>query len=1002
MTIPPRLLPLFPSTTPDTPRRAGGEETWPGDATRLAAALGRALRGSVDFGPGARALYATDASNYRHVPIGVVVPRDEADLLAALEVCREQRAPVLFRGAATSLAGQTCNAAVVLDLTRHLNQVLEIDPAARTARVQPGLVLDRLNDALRPHELIFGPDPATHTHCTLGGMIGNDSCGVHAMWGGRTSANVERLEVVTQDGLRLDLGPTSSDELARRGNQDGRAGELFRGVAALRERYADEIRRRYPQIPRRVSGYGLDFLLPEQGCHLARALVGSEGTLALTLSATLRVLPRPRWRSLCVVGYQDVFEAADAVPEVVEAGPIGLEGLDRYLVEDDQFKGRNLDAIGQLPRGDGWLMVEFGGESEAEVLARAEALRARLARARRDEMLVLTDPERQRLFWELRESALGATAHDPHPGVGRTWPGWEDSAVHPERLGAYLRELRALLDEHGLTGALYGHFGDGCVHTRIDFDLLRASGIARMRRFVEQAAHLVVRHGGSLSGEHGDGQSRGELLEVMYGPRLVTAFEEWKRLWDPSGLLNPGRVVMARRLDQDLRLGTDYEPHTPATWFAYPEDEHSFARAANRCVGVGKCLRDGGGTMCPSYMVTREERHSTRGRARLLFEMLDGSVLKDGFGSHEVREALDLCLACKGCKGDCPVHVDMATYKAEFLAHHHRWRPRPRAAHSMGRIMVWARLAALAPGLVNWTARAPLLGRLLRFAGGVANQRALPRFARKSFQRRVRAGELERWRGTGRRGPLLLWADTFSNAFEPEIAEAAFQLLEAAGWRVQVSPPGLCCGRPLYDFGLLGPARRSLLRVLSRLRREIRAGVPMVGLEPSCTAVFRDELPHLLPRHQDAQRLTRQVYTLGELLEEQGAEGFLPDPPASWAPAVFQGHCHAKAIMGIEPERRLLGRAGLELSEPEPGCCGMAGAFGFERSHVDVSLAIAEQRLYPALREAATDTLVIADGFSCRRQVEHLGRPRPLHLAEVLVQRLPGAIVPTQVRGVLR
>src|SRR5579884_2129471 len=691
----------------------------PPHAAALAAELAATVRGEVRFDDGSRALYAADASNYRQVPIGVVLPRNADDVVATVAAARRHGAPILARGGGTSLAGQCCNVAVVLDFSKYMNRIVALDPERRQARIEPGLVLDDLRNAAEQHHLTFGPDPATHNHCTLGGMIGNNSCGVHALMAGKTDDNVDELEVLTYDGLRLRVGPTSDDELARIIAEGGRRGQIYAGLKALRDRYADEIRRRYPHIPRRVSGYNLEQLLPENGFHVARALVGSECTCVVVLEATARLVPSPPERTLVVLGYPDIYSAADHVPWLLESKPIGLEAFDGRLVEYMRRNGLHVSDLRLLPKGNGWLLVEYGGETRAEADDRARAmLDALKQQPHPPQAKRYDDPADEALVWQIRESALGATAYVP--GLPRTWPGWEDSAVGPDKLGAYLRDLRQLFDRYGYGCSLYGHFGQGCVHVRVDFDLVTAAGIAKFRRFMGDATDLVLRYGGSLSGEHGDGQSRAEFLPKMFGPELMQAFREFKCLWDPDGKMNPGKVVEPYRVDRNLRLGTDYEPAQPRTHFSFPDDEGSLAQATLRCVGVGKCRREGGGTMCPSYMVTREEMHSTRGRAHLLFEMLRGDVIADGWKSEHVKEALDLCLACKGCKGDCPVNVDMATYKAEFLSHYYAGRLRPRSAYAMGLIPWWARLASLAPDVANFFSQTPGLSRLSKFLGGIS------------------------------------------------------------------------------------------------------------------------------------------------------------------------------------------------------------------------------------------------------------------------------------------
>jgi FAD/FMN-containing dehydrogenase/Fe-S oxidoreductase len=937
-----------------------------------------AVRGEVRFDAGGRALYATDASNYRQVPIGVVVPRDVDDVVAAVAACRRTGAPVLSRGGGTSLAGQCCNVAVVLDFTRHVNRLISLDPAARRAVVEPGIVLDVLRNEAEKHHLTFGPDPATHNHCTLGGMIGNNSCGVHAQMAGRTADNVEELEVLTYDGLRLRVGPTSEDELARIIAEGGPRGRIYARLRSLRDRYADLVRARFPDIPRRISGYNLDELLPEKGFNVARALVGTESTCVTVLSATLRLVHSPPSRKLVVLGYPDIYRAADHLPDILRYQPLALEGLDDILVAHMKKKRMHPGTARKLPEGKGWLMVEVGGDTEAEAHERAEGIRRDLARAPNAPKACLFDtPEEQHQIWEIRESGLGATAFVP--GERDAWPGWEDSAVPPDRMGDYLRDFRRLLDRHGLECALYGHFGQGCLHCRISFDMTSRAGIANFRSFVEKAADLVVSYGGSLSGEHGDGQARAELLPKMYGPELVRAFREFKRIWDPEGMMNPGKVVDPYRLDENLRLGVHYDPPEVETHFRYPDDQGSFARAALRCVGIGKCRREHGGAMCPSFRATHDEMHVTRGRARILFEMLQGEEIEDGFRDDHVMEALDLCLACKACKHECPVNVDMATYKAEFLAHHYEGRLRPRSAYSMGLIDVWARIAARVPRLANLILTTPGLSRLAKWAGGITPERPAPRFATQTFQRWFHARPARPAQGR----PVILWPDTFNNHFHPEVAKAAVSVLEAAGYDVRVPEGYVCCGRPLYDFGWLGRARRLLERTLDQFAADIDAGVPIVGLEPSCVAVFRDELVQFMPQEERAKRLHDQTFTLGEFLLREGWS-----PPALDGKAVIHGHCHHRSVLDFQSDVELLKKTGLDAEVLDSGCCGMAGSFGFERGKYDVSMAIGEHELLPKVREAPEGTLVITDGFSCRTQIEQGADRRPLHIAEVLAMAL--------------
>lgn len=1040
------------------------------DADALATALRADIRGEVRFDAGDRALWATDAANYRQIPIGVVLPRDADDVVRTVEIARRHRAPILPRGGGTSLAGQCCNVAVVLDFSKYAHRVLEVDPGRRRARVEPGTILDELRSATEIHGLTFGPDPATHDRCTLGGMIGNNSCGTHSVMaefygpGPRTEDSVEELEVLTYDGIRMRVGATSEEELDRIIRAGGRTGEIYARLRGLRDRYADQIRERFPPIPRRVAGYNLPALLPENGFNVARALVGSEGTCATVLEATVTLMPSPRARSLVVLGYPTPYDAGDHVPELREFRPIALEAFDERLVSYMRKKGLHPADIALLPDGGGWLLVEFGGDNADQARARARETMASLKqRSDAPTMRLYDDAATQRRLWNVRESALGATAFVP--GEADAWPGWEDSAVPVDCVGDYLRDLRALLDKYNYHCSIYGHFGQGCFHTRIDFDLTTEDGIEKYRAFTRDAAELVShKYGGSISGEHGDGQARGDLLPIMFGEEVMEAFREFKAIWDPDHLMNPGKLVDAYPRDSNLRLGSDYRPATPETHFQFPQDDGAFAHATLRCVGVGACRRLGGGTMCPSYMVLREEKHSTRGRAHLLFEMLQGDVVTDGWKSEEVKESLDLCLACKGCKGDCPVQVDVATYKAEFLSHYYDGRPRPASAYAFGLIDRWARLAALAPGLVNFATGAPGLRTLAKAAVGIAPERYVPRFAPRTFKawwkERVaasgpaddqavflggptgsrtargqpttaQAGDRPVAWGTPTRSAVpsgqpttgqargrfagngdsdtseqsafgrslagdagkaghtapgsgtrvLLWPDTFNNHFHPQTLAAAAEVLEAAGCDIVVPEPPLCCGRPLYDFGMLDTAKRQLRRIIDVLRPEIEAGTPLIGLEPSCVAVFRDELVDLFPDDREATRLAEQTRTLGEFLVEEGKHENLPDLAQK---AVVHGHCHHKAVLSFSDDEEVLRRLGLELDVLDSGCCGMAGSFGFEKEKYDVSIAAGERVLLPAVRAADPNTLIIADGFSCREQIAQTTHRRALHLAEVV------------------
>ncbi len=963
------------------------------DVSALEAALRRHLRGEVRFDTGSRALYATDGSNYRQVPIGVVVPRDKEDVFATIAICRDYHAPLLARGGGTSLAGQCCNAAVVLDFSKYMAKILEIDPVRRIARVEPGVVLDTLRAAAEEHHLTFAPDPATHDRCTLGGMIGNNSCGVHSIMAGKTDDNIEALEILTYGGQRLHVGATGAEDFDRFIREGGRRAEIYLGLKSLADRYGEQVRRQFPNIPRRVSGYNLNQLLPENGFHVARSLVGSEGTCVTILEATCRLVESPPARALLVIGWPDVFICADHVPQIMEHHPIGLEGFDDIMVNASRHKGVNLDGLAMLPEGGGWLMVEFGAAAAAEAESQARNLMAMLARfIPQPNLRLFTDPRQARRIWDVRESSLGVTAHVP--GEALRWEGFEDSAVGPDKLGAYLRDLRKLMQSFHYDGSFYGHFGHACVHTRMDYDLESTEGVRKFRQFMEQAADLVVSYGGSISGEHGDGQSRGELLPKMFGPEIMQAFREFKSIWDPDWTMNPGKLIKPYRLDENLRLGAGYDPWQPETHFKFPADHGSLAAATLRCVGVGKCRHDSGGVMCPSYRVTREEEHSTRGRAHLLWEMTKRDIINDGWQSEAVKESLDLCLACKGCKSDCPVGVDVATYKAEFLSHYYEKNRRPLKEVGFGNIDLWLRAAAYVPGLVNLTTQTPGVRDLAKLMAAMPAQRRIPALAPQTFKQWWERRQDFRKNGRSRLAnganpregsSVLLWADTFNNHFFPSTARAAVEVLEAAGFDVTVPRAHLCCGRPLYDIGMLDRAKNLLLRIMDELLPEIEAATPIIVLEPSCASVFRDELTNLFPKDLRAQALSKQVFLLSEFLEQRAKDFPLPRLRRR---ALIHGHCHHKAIMKMTDEEAVLRRLAVDFTAPAPGCCGMAGAFGFEKDKYEVSKAISELELLPAVRQAPTDWLIVADGFSCREQIAQGTDRHALHLAEVLQMAL--------------
>jgi FAD/FMN-containing dehydrogenase/Fe-S oxidoreductase len=969
------------------------------DREGLKAELERSIEGEVRFDDGSRALYSVDASNYRQVPIAVVIPKTTEDVVETVRACRKFGAPVLSRGGGTSLAGQCCNVAVVMDFSKYLNKILEISPQNNYARVQPGTICDDVVKATRKYNLTYAPDPATHDHCCFGGMLGNNSCGAHAQMHGAASNNTEAMDVLLFDGTRMHLDWMTEQEWDQKLRGGGREGEIYAKLKSLRQRYQSEIEARFPKIPRRVSGYNLDQLIPnEQGkVNFARALVGSEGTCVTILEAKVTLVYNHPERVVLVLGYPDIFEAADHLMEILEYQPIALEGLDDRLIEFIKKKGGpHRQFLPILPDGQGWLMVELGCDTRQEAADEARRLMDKLGSdSHSPSMKLLEDPEDQKKIWELRESGLGATAFVP--GQPDSWPGWEDSAVAPEKVGGYLRDLRQLFDKYGYKPSTYGHFGQGCIHCRVDFDLFTEKGVEKYRSFMEAATDLVVSYGGSLSGEHGDGQARAEFLYKMFGPELMQALREFKSIWDPDWKMNPGKVVEPYRIDENFRYGPSYHPQEPKTYFQFPEDNGSFAHATMRCVGIGECRRKKGkpdnDTMCPSYMVTHEEEHTTRGRAHALWEMLHGDVITNGWRDEHVKQALDLCLSCKGCKGDCPVNVDMPTYKAEFLSHYWEGRIRPRYAYAFGLIDKWARLASLAPGLTNLFTQLPLVSRLAKIAAGMPQERRIPAFAPETFkswfkkhkngnQPSIGNARVGRDVSSGKR--VILWPDTFNNYFFPETAIAAVEVLEAAGYRVVVPEQHLCCGRPLYDYGFLDMAKVYLSRVMEVLGPELDAGTPIVALEPSCCSVFRDEVNGLFPKSARAHQLMEHTFTFAEFLERESANNGLSFPTLK-RQAIVHGHCHHKAIMRLREEKAVMDKMGLDYRLLTSGCCGMAGSFGFEAEKYDISVDIGERVLLPEVRKAGLTTFIIADGFSCKEQIHQQTNRHGVHLAEVMV-----------------
>ncbi|WP_239135799.1 FAD-binding and (Fe-S)-binding domain-containing protein [Dactylosporangium siamense] len=897
---------------------------------------------------GTLGMYASDASLYRIPPLAVVRPRHVDEVAAALAVARATGVPLTSRGAGTSVAGNAVGRGIVLDFSRHLNRVLSVDPDARTAVVEPGTVHAVLQKAVTRHGVRFGPDPSTHPRCTIGGMIGNNACGSRSLAYGRTSDNVAGLELLTAAGEQIST--QKPPEMLK--NQ----------LKTVIEGHLATARTEFDRFGRQVSGYAVQHLLPER-FDLTQALVGSEGTLAVITQATVKLVVDAPVRVVVVLGFRDIVAAGESAPAVVAHGPTSCEGLDSRLI-DVLVARRGPAAVPSLPRGGAWLFVELAGDDLGEVESRARRL---AADGIGEEALVVTDPLVQAQLWRIREDGAGLAGRAPSDRPA--WPGWEDAAVPPQRLGAYLARFDELVASYKLTSAPFGHFGDGCMHVRLDFPLGEPGGTKVLREFLTDAAKLVGEFGGSLSGEHGDGRARSELLPHMYSADAIALFAGIKHAFDPDNLLNPGVLVDPDPVDADVRPAGRFP--LKALAMAYPHDGGDLAQAVHRCTGVGKCRADNsaaGGVMCPSYLATREEKDSTRGRARVLQEVVRGELT---WSDPSVHDALDLCLSCKGCASDCPTGIDMATYKSEVLHQTYRKKLRPRSHYTLGRLPFWARLAGWTPRLANLGMRLPVIGGLLLWLAGVDRRRTVPAFARRPFRRTFQPA------AGGK--PVVLFADSFSDAFSPEAAESTVRVLRAAGYEPRLPSGTVCCGLTWITTGQLDAAKKILTRTVAALAPDARAGVPIVGIEPSCTAVLRSDIHELLPGDEDAAVVAGSVRTLAELLAQT------PDwtpPDLSGVEIVAQPHCHHHAVLGWKADADLLKATGAQVRRLA-GCCGLAGNFGVEIGHYEVSVAVAEQQLLPAL-DAAPDAVVLADGFSCRTQVADL-RDRPaVHLAQLL------------------
>jgi len=946
--------------------------------------LRRVVDGEVRFDKMTRLLYATDASMYQVEPVGVVIPRHAGDVQAAVEVANRQNVPILPRGGGTSLNGQTVNRAIVLDFSPHLNRVLEVNEAELWARVEPGLVQDELNAHVGPLGLLFGPDTSTSNRATLGGMIGNNSGGAHSIAYGLTVEHVIELTALLADGTRVVFGEVTPEVFRQKMQAAGLEGQVYREVARIKEQYADEIMARYPKHWRRVCGYNLDELLKDRLLNMARLVVGSEGTLLTVVEAKVRLVPRPKKTALDVVHYRDIQEALESSQAILETGPYAVELTDKMILDLARGNIEQSQRMGFV-QGDpaAILIVEYAGESDAEVKAKVEALEARRARERFGYASHLAyDPAEQQSIWKLRKAGLGlllGTKGDSKPIAFI-----EDTAVDPKDLPEFVPRFREIMAKHGARGAYYGHCSVGCLHIRPLINLKIERGLEQVRAIAGEIFDLVLEYGGAISSEHGDGRSRSPFLERVYGPKIFQAFREFKHAFDPKNLMNPGNLVDSPGLTEHLRSGPDYKTWEPATLLDF-SGQGGFAASVEMCNGVGVCRKKLEGTMCPSYMATRDEEHSTRGRANALRAVLSGQVPASEFTGRRLYEVMDLCLECKACKAECPSNVDMAKLKYEFLAHYYRANGLPLRNRLFGRIERLSRLGSRLAPLSNWVAGSRLHRWLLERFVGIDRRRPLPTFARETFTdwfaHRVTPS-------AGTRGEVVLFHDTFVTYNAPQIGKAAVQLLERAGYAVRLVDKK-CCGRPLISKGMLAEAKAHAAWNVERLLPYAERGVAIVGLEPSCLLTLRDEYVDLL-RSDAARQVAKQSLLLEEFLDRERRKGLSLPFGADGRKALLHGHCHQKALVGTAPTVAALRWAGFDVQEVDSGCCGMAGSFGFEMEHYDLSVALGNRRLAPAVKAAGPDVEVVAPGISCRQQIEHLAGRRAKHPAEVLWESLRG------------
>jgi FAD/FMN-containing dehydrogenase/Fe-S oxidoreductase len=989
----PRLNPndsISPGSPSERERRAATET-----ARVLEVELRSRLSGEVRFDAVSRMLYSTDASNYQIEPVGVVVPKTIEDVQAAIELASSHGVAVLPRGGGSSLAGQSVGVALVIDFSKYLNRVLDVDAEARTITVEPGINLDLLNRQLKPSGLMFGPDPSSGNRATIGGVVGNNSAGAHSILYGMTADHVRTVRLALADGGSVELGPTTAEHMAARAAADDVAGRLLTKLLAFRERHRDLIARDFPPHWRRATGYSLhEFLKPDESFNPARLIAASEGTLATTLRATLDLVPLPARTGLVLLQFDDLIASMAATPAILECQPSAIELMDRMLINLTRSQPGYASQIAFI-KGDpaAVLAVEFYGTTERELAQQCDDLERHLA-----ERGVRMSAEPQRVLgakqqadvWSVRKAGLGLLMSVK--GDAKPVPVIEDVSVPVEHLADYVQAVEDMVAAHGTTAAYYAHASAGCLHVRPLLNLKQIEGVSAMREMGHAAAELAHRFGGVMSGEHGDGLQRSELNEQIFGPDLYQAMREFKAIFDPRGLMNPGKVVDAPSMDQHLRYGSDYAPVVPKTHLDFSA-EGGFLAAIEMCNGAAVCRKLKAGTMCPSYMATKDEQDTTRARANALRNALAGNTLsRNDFTSKGTYEVLDLCLQCKACKTECPSSVDMAKIKTEFLAQYHDAHGTPLRARVFGNIHAISRLSSRIAPLANLGMGTPLSRPMMKLLG-VHPNREMPAFARRTFVDRWRVHRKTYAAPRETRGKVVYFHDTFATYNYPRVGIATVKLLEAAGFEVIVEERRSCCGRPMLSKGLVSEAQRMAKRNVGVLAPYAHEGIPIVGSEPSCILTLRDEYPDLLPDDIDTEVVANQAFMIDEFLAKLDGE---EDLGITWSrrrgPQVFfHGHCHQKALIGVGASMAVLEAAGCSPTESGAGCCGMAGSFGYETEHYDVSRKVGEERLFPAINTIPDSTVVAVAGVSCRQQIEHFTERSTLHIAEVLVSRIaPG------------